>query len=242
MQEYRTKLRRKGLRDQLVEHLEETILRHEIAVGAALPSEREMMETWGVSASVVRGAIRTLESRGLVEVRHGIGAIVKADIHEAFDAALGLLIRRDNYQLSELMPARMAIEAEAAIMATQHAVEHDFLTMEQILGDYLQAASEGDFVRARDMDRAFHLSIIEATHNRPFIHLVAPLVRYFLDNTLLLPPYGGTEGVNDVAAHRVVYEAIRTRDGQRAAQLLRAFALVSSQEYTYETGSQRQDL
>ena len=47
------------------------ILEGELAPGDRLPSEREMMQTFGVSRPTVREALRVAESLGLVTVRHG---------------------------------------------------------------------------------------------------------------------------------------------------------------------------
>ncbi|TMI81501.1 MAG: FadR family transcriptional regulator, partial [Bacillati bacterium ANGP1] len=45
--------------------------------GDRLPPERDLAETFGVSRTSVRDAIRVLEMRGLVEPRHGEGTIVR---------------------------------------------------------------------------------------------------------------------------------------------------------------------
>ncbi|MBV8487480.1 MAG: FadR family transcriptional regulator [Planctomycetaceae bacterium] len=51
--------------------LQRKILEGELAPGDRLPSEREMMDTFGVSRPTVREALRVAESLGLVAVRHG---------------------------------------------------------------------------------------------------------------------------------------------------------------------------
>ncbi|HEY4826977.1 MAG TPA: GntR family transcriptional regulator, partial [Solirubrobacteraceae bacterium] len=44
--------------------------------GALLPRETDLAERFGISRGVVREALRGLEERGVVTVRHGHGAIV----------------------------------------------------------------------------------------------------------------------------------------------------------------------
>ncbi|MGA9925356.1 MAG: GntR family transcriptional regulator, partial [Isosphaeraceae bacterium] len=57
--------------EAVLAQLQRKILKGELAPGDRLPSEREMMETFGVSRPTVREALRVAESLGLVAVRHG---------------------------------------------------------------------------------------------------------------------------------------------------------------------------
>jgi GntR family transcriptional repressor for pyruvate dehydrogenase complex len=56
----------------LAGHLRGRILRGELAIGDALPTERELIESSSVSRFTVREALRVLESEGLLEIRRGV--------------------------------------------------------------------------------------------------------------------------------------------------------------------------
>ena len=45
-------------------------------VGSILPTDAEMMESFGVSRTVLREALKTLEAKGLVEARPKVGTRV----------------------------------------------------------------------------------------------------------------------------------------------------------------------
>ena len=81
--------RRQPLYDQLVDTLTEKI-EHEYRAGDCLPSERDLAETYGLSRTTVRLALRELESLGLVERQHGRGTFVAdrsahtTDLFEAY--------------------------------------------------------------------------------------------------------------------------------------------------------------
>ena len=62
--------------EEIVEQIERAISDGVVRVGDRLPGEREMAVQFGVSRVVVREALRTLEARGLVEVRRGSGTFV----------------------------------------------------------------------------------------------------------------------------------------------------------------------
>src|SRR3712207_7575074 len=72
-------IRRVRLRDQVAEMLLDMISSGDYGVGDRLPPERVLVEQLGVSRTVVREALNLLETRGLIRVEHGRGAIVSAD-------------------------------------------------------------------------------------------------------------------------------------------------------------------
>ncbi|MEV0291145.1 GntR family transcriptional regulator [Kribbella sp. NPDC050820] len=63
--------------DQLAALLREQITTGQLAPAAALPSERQLISTYGVSRITVRAAVATLRSEGLVQVIPGKGAFVR---------------------------------------------------------------------------------------------------------------------------------------------------------------------
>lgn len=57
--------------------IQAAIMRNELASGEKLPSENELCETYGVSRSTVRAALKQLEAIGLVRSRQGAGTFVQ---------------------------------------------------------------------------------------------------------------------------------------------------------------------
>lgn len=62
---------RKSVSELVHDQLSAEILGGRLAAGAALPSERELAETFGVNRHAVREALKRLQQAGLVEVVHG---------------------------------------------------------------------------------------------------------------------------------------------------------------------------
>ena len=220
MIEAQSPLARVSLREQLTQRLEQMILTGEISPGSTLPSEREMVEQWNVSRSVVRDAIRTVESKGLVEVRQGIGAVVKDNVRDAFANALNLLIERGHYEVLELLQLRVMIETGVAKLAAQNATPEDLGIMEQALTEHLQAVYEDNVSGIVEADRAFHVQVIEATHNRPLIDLFAPFVHHLIVKTVVSFKYDSLRHEEDNAKHRKVFDAIKAGDAEDAAYWL----------------------
>jgi len=63
---------------QIAENLRQDILVGRLGPGDSLPSESSLMETYGSARGTVRQAIALLKSEGVLEVRRGRGAFVRA--------------------------------------------------------------------------------------------------------------------------------------------------------------------
>src|ERR671916_1253215 len=110
-------IRRVKLRDQVADMLLEMIMSGEYQAGERLPPERILVEQIGVSRTVVREALNLLETRGLIRIEHGRGAVVSANGAHALHKNLGFLLRMQPGTLWELMEMRKALEVEVAGLA-----------------------------------------------------------------------------------------------------------------------------
>jgi DNA-binding GntR family transcriptional regulator len=62
---------------QIANHIRDQILRGDLALGAEVPSERQLAETWRVARPTAGRALETLRREGLVESRQGSGTFVR---------------------------------------------------------------------------------------------------------------------------------------------------------------------
>lgn len=75
---YADKNQEKLLYEEVVNELYGIIDRQEVKVGQQFPSERELVERWNISKSVLREAFHVLEERGLINARQGKGRFLRA--------------------------------------------------------------------------------------------------------------------------------------------------------------------
>ena len=118
------------LSSQVVDRLEELVLDGDIRPGSSIPSESELVEQFGVSRIVIREAVRTLATRGLIEVRQGrrpTVSVLNATMPGDF---FRMALRQDGNALMELIEVRWALEVHTARLAALQATETDIETMQ----------------------------------------------------------------------------------------------------------------
>lgn len=193
------------------------ILNGRFEVGSMLPRETDLCDEHGVSRTVIRETIKTLESKGLVRGKPRIGTVVcEKDDWNLLDQQvldwLGPSIADMNL-LDCVLEARRAIEPVAAEMATQRASALDIAALEQAwrqmndAGSDIEAFTEGDV--------AFHVALLRASHNQVFRQL-SSVIETALRFTLHVSNDAVPNRDEAVAVHWELVEAIRLRDKDRA--------------------------
>src|SRR4030042_3834007 len=101
--------------------------------GDQLPSERELTETFKVSRTTVREAIRTLESMKLLQCRQGTGTYVLASSEEALIQPLAAALFNKKDDIRDIFFIRRIIEPHVAQLAAEHATSQEIEEMERML-------------------------------------------------------------------------------------------------------------
>ena len=93
------------------ERVREKLLQGELKPGDKLPPERDLARQFGVSRSVVREALRSLEIAGVVALKKGVkgGAFIQEGAASSITQALSDLITLRAVSLRDLFEARMMI-------------------------------------------------------------------------------------------------------------------------------------
>ena len=104
-----------GILNQIIENIQNGSLK----AGAALPAERTMAETMGVSRPAVREVLRALELLGIVKPVPGGGNYITEDLDTWLIGPLSILFKLNNGYLRQNQQFRAALEREAAILAAR---------------------------------------------------------------------------------------------------------------------------
>ena len=146
------------------------ILRGDYAPGALLPREAELMESFGVSRTVLREALRTLTSKGLVESRPKVGTKVRrrsawnllaADLLDWYSQVAPPLA----FAL-KLQEMREMVEPYAAELAARAHTPESMETLEQAHLAMVAARNNNEMVRP---EFSLHMGVKAACINKLFI-------------------------------------------------------------------------
>ena len=153
------------LSDQVTAKLQSLITESHVRPGEKLPSERELCELLGVSRTVVREAVRTLVVKGMLDVRPGGGAIVRAPDPAIVSELMTVMLRggAGDVAFAHIQEVRRLLEVELAGLAAQRHNETDVLRIEGFLAAMVEHQNEPEQWAAADV--GFHKAIAVATHN-----------------------------------------------------------------------------
>lgn len=156
----------------VVRQIEKLILRGILRPGERLPSERELSERMGVSRPSLRDAVAELQGRGLLECRPGAGIFVAEVLGSAFSEALVALFASHEEAVFDYLAFRRDMEGLAAERAARLASDTDLKVIATIFAKMETAHSKRDPGNEAGLDAAFHMAIIEASHNIIMLHMM----------------------------------------------------------------------
>lgn len=182
-------VKRQTLAEQMAATIQELILSGSLQSRAALPTEPELAEQFGVSRAVVRDATRILMAQGLVEVKHGLGVFVTPPQNEAFGEALLLALRRAGATVWDVEQFEQLIFPEVVALAATMATAEEIAEIRRLAAEYLELFAqhqtrwwgqtevpEAELERLRAASRRMQQLIFTATHNKLFQQLAQPLL------------------------------------------------------------------
>ena len=183
-----------------------------------LPPERILCEELGVSRTVVREAIKSLETRGIISVIHGKGIKVNPSTSYDISNAFMLYLRRQRREVSmrDLIEVRYAIETEIAYHAALKAGEEDIKRLDGILQENEAAISNVEKFVFSDLD--YHLMLAYTTGNIIFITIIEALViplRKSREETV-----SPQDNIRAFREHREIFRSIKGHDPKMARRLM----------------------
>lgn len=213
---------RQSLTSQVVEAVSDRIQAGQYKRGDQLPTEKDMIEEFGVSRTVVREAIANLRANGMVSTRQGVGAFVTDDGVRAFR------ISEENLSVvAEVLDAlelRIAIESEAAALAARRRSPEELEDIAQACLAMDTAIADGaDTV---PLDIAFHRAIAQATGNRHFLGLFNYLGEVLVPRARVPTHHYDAKTLRDYLVrisgeHHQILAAIAAGDGDGARASMR---------------------
>ncbi|MFJ3774937.1 FadR/GntR family transcriptional regulator [Streptomyces sp. NPDC090075] len=213
----------RGLHGRVLDTLGPAITAGEYPPGSVLRTD-ELAQHFQVSRSVMREAVRVLESMHLVESRRRVGVTVRPkaewNVYDPQVIRWRLAGADRPHQLRSLTVLRSAIEPVAAGLSARHATPEQCAELtECALG--MVANSRGHRLEAYLVhDMAFHRVILAASGNEMFARLADVVAEVLAGRTHHEIMFEDPDPAA-VTLHVQVAEAVREGDAARAEQLTR---------------------
>jgi GntR family transcriptional regulator, transcriptional repressor for pyruvate dehydrogenase complex len=148
--------------------LRKQIVRGELAEGASLPAEADLMAQLSVSRASLREALRVLESESLLTVRRGSrgGPVVHRPNPNLATKYFGLVLQSDGATLEDVYIARLLIEPPAVRMAVENARGKVPDSLRRIVNEEHVALKNRDFAEIGRGITRFHGALMELSGNK----------------------------------------------------------------------------
>ncbi|HEY6200271.1 MAG TPA: FadR/GntR family transcriptional regulator [Candidatus Binatia bacterium] len=167
-------IRKTRIYEEVVNQIHDLLREGSFKAGDQLPSERELAETFKVSRTSVREALRALEAQGLIESRTGAGNFIAELPVESLVAPLATLLLEEKDALADIFEMRKLIEPRIAALAAERATKADIDLMKKILDKQRDAVARGE--TGVEADAELHYAIARATQNHALEKLVTGLM------------------------------------------------------------------
>lgn len=211
----------------VLRHIEENLRSGALQLGDRLPGERALADQFGISRASVRDAMRALEVMGVVRTATGsgphAGTIVVSDPSLALGTTLRMHVASRRLPLKDVVEARIMMET----WSLKHTATAPW-TPEQLEDPRrILEAMEVETLPWQIftlLDAQFHVALSALAGNvvvSTMMESMRDAIRDYIDEAVARR--GRWEDVVHTLKehHRGIFEAVETRDGERAARLVR---------------------
>lgn len=199
-----------SLHDRVVDALGRAMVNREITAGTVMLAE-DLERKFGVSRSVVREAVRVLQSLGMTESVKRVGIkVLPVTRWNALDPQLirwRLSSPEQGAQLRALTELRAVVEPAAAALAAQYGPKDSAQQLVALAAEMREAAGAGDRPAFAAADTQFHRILLRASGNEMFASLdqaIGEVIRGRSEHGMM--PKHPTE--TSVRRHEVIAQAI----------------------------------
>jgi DNA-binding FadR family transcriptional regulator len=212
---------RRKLSDEVFLRLKRLIVSGELQPGDEMPSERELMERFGVGRPAIREAMQALANMGLVAISHGERAkvlqLTAQAIFRQVDVAAKIMLSSSADTLEHLKSARIFFERGMVREAAAKAGKEDVARLRATLAEQRSHLGEAEpFINA---DMQFHTQIAGISGNPIYVAASEAMLGWLKEYHTEMLIWTGKEKYT-LAEHEEIIERIAARDPDGAEQAM----------------------
>ncbi|MFC3630834.1 transcriptional regulator NanR [Paracoccus angustae] len=231
------RITRRKLSDQVFDRLRDMMASGELPPGAAVPSERDLMERFGVGRPAVREALQHMHTMGLITISHGersrVNELSAGSVLARVDDVARMLLSSEPEQLEHLKQARRMFECGLVRVAAENATAPDVRDLRELVGE--QRARIGDAEAFVTADMAFHTRIAQISANPILMASSQAMLRWLFEYHGGLLHWSGKEKVT-LQEHDGIVDLIAARDADGAVRAMGAHLDRSNPLYRHHAG------
>ena len=194
----------------IAETLKQQITEGTYRVGDKLPTEPELMKTFGVGRSSIREAVKLLVNMGVVRVQQGSGTFVAVPSNND-----DVNIKMSTADRTELDEVRKILDIAIVEKAVARRTEKDIERMRASLEKRKVNAEKGLLEECIEADLNFHIAIADAAHNRILADIYRSAATHLLSEFNRI--YDGTDCfINSQTSHEKLLKHIIAGDLKNA--------------------------
>jgi DNA-binding FadR family transcriptional regulator len=212
---------RRKLSDEVLDRLKRLIVSGELKPGDEMPSERELMQRFGVGRPAIREAMQALDNLGLISISHGERArvleLTAQSIVQQVDQTAHIMLSRSLDSLEHLKNARLFFERGMVGEAAVRATAADIADLRAILEEQRGYLGNADAFIAADM--RFHTRIAAISRNPIFVAVSEAMLGWLKSYHTEMLIWSGKERYT-LAEHQEIITLIEARDRAGAEEAL----------------------
>lgn len=202
---------KKTLPELAVEQIITYINQNNLQPGDQLPNEIDLMNKLNVGRGTIREAIKSLNSKGVIIIKRGVGTFV-AEQPGVSDDPLGFIFETDKTKLlKDALEVRLLIEPSMIIKTIEN------INNEQITEMIALAKEIEDLIKKNKdyttQDVAFHTLLARASGNRVIEKLI-PIIAVAIEQAIDLTDRSLAQ--ETMITHHQIVEAVKNRDKDKA--------------------------
>ncbi len=209
---------------QVANHIGVRIVSGEFLPGTSLPIESELCQTYGVSRTTIREAVKSLAGKRLIEVSPKVGTRVlpfaEWNLLDRDVLAWRLQAQFDQKIVEDIFEMRLCFEPRASFLAARDGTAEDFGKIEHYFHELVAAYEQKLPIKATSESAlGFHLAVINASHNGLFVTIGSAVKSALRVSSELLQQHAAQPN-EDIALHDAVRTAILARRPSEAADAM----------------------
>jgi DNA-binding FadR family transcriptional regulator len=229
---------RRKLSDEVFLRLKHIIVSGELQPGDEMPSERELMERFGVGRPAIREAMQALANMGLVAISHGERArvlkLTAKSIFKQVDVAAKIMLSSSEDSLENLKSARIFFERGMVREAAAKATDEDIARLRETLDEQRRSLGQAEPFIAADM--RLHTQIAAISGNPIYVAISEAMLGWLKEYHTEMLIWTGKEKYT-LAEHEEIIGRIAAHDPEGAEKAMVKHLERSAALYTLSAAS-----